>query len=104
MEPILFRPVASPYLVPWKNFRVKAAPTKPPKDAPGKKKLVAQLAHSVARMSVGQERLFADNRYSLLLVFQAMDAAGKDGTIKAVTTGLNPIGCQVFTFKQPSAE
>ena len=51
-----------------------------------------------------QEMLYAQDRWSLLLVFQAMDAAGKDGTIKHVMSGVNPQGCQVFSFKQPSAE
>lgn len=105
MKPLLFPPVASPYLVPWnRRFRIGDAPTEPPEDAPGKKKLAARLERAVARMAAAQEKLYADDRYSLLLVFQAMDAAGKDGTIKAVTTGLNPTGCQVFSFKAPSAE
>ena len=51
-----------------------------------------------------QDMLYAQNRWSLLLVFQAMDAAGKDGTIKHVMSGVNPQGCQVFSFKQPSLE
>ena len=51
-----------------------------------------------------QDMLYAQNRWSLLLVFQAMDAAGKDGTIKHVMSGVNPQGCQVFSFKQPSPE
>jgi PPK2 family polyphosphate:nucleotide phosphotransferase len=51
-----------------------------------------------------QDMLYAQNRWSLLLVFQAMDAAGKDGTIKHVMSGINPQGCQVFSFKQPSSE
>jgi PPK2 family polyphosphate:nucleotide phosphotransferase len=51
-----------------------------------------------------QDILYAQDRWSLLLVFQAMDAAGKDGTIKHVMSGVNPQGCQVFSFKQPSAE
>ena len=51
-----------------------------------------------------QDTLYAQDRWSLLLVFQAMDAAGKDGTIKHVMSGVNPQGCQVFSFKQPSAE
>src|SRR4029077_20868073 len=51
-----------------------------------------------------QERLYADDRYALLLIFQAMDAAGKDGTIRAVMTGINPAGTQVFNFKGPSPE
>jgi polyphosphate kinase 2 (PPK2 family) len=48
--------------------------------------------------------LYAQDRWSLLLVFQAMDAAGKDSTIKHVMSGVNPQGCQVFSFKQPSSE
>jgi polyphosphate kinase 2 (PPK2 family) len=51
-----------------------------------------------------QDMLYAEKRWSLLLVFQAMDAAGKDGTIKHVMSGVNPQGCQVFSFKQPSSE
>jgi PPK2 family polyphosphate:nucleotide phosphotransferase len=51
-----------------------------------------------------QDMLYAQNRWSLLLVFQAMDAAGKDSTIKHVMSGVNPQGCQVFSFKQPSSE
>ena len=51
-----------------------------------------------------QDKLYAQDRWSLLLVFQAMDAAGKDGTIKHVMSGVNPQGCQVFSFKQPSQE
>ena len=51
-----------------------------------------------------QELLYAQDRWSLLLIFQAMDAAGKDSTIKHVMSGLNPQGCQVYSFKQPSAE
>jgi PPK2 family polyphosphate:nucleotide phosphotransferase len=57
----------------------------------------------VARLSELQERLFASNRYALLLIFQAMDAAGKDGVIKHVMSGVNPQGCQVFSYKHPSA-
>ena len=51
-----------------------------------------------------QEMLYAQDRWSLLLIFQAMDAAGKDGTIKHVMSGVNPQGCQVFSFKQPTRE
>ncbi len=51
-----------------------------------------------------QELLYAHNRYALLLIFQAMDAAGKDGAIRHVMSGINPQGCQVFSFKQPSVE
>jgi PPK2 family polyphosphate:nucleotide phosphotransferase len=62
----------------------------------------ALLAHGVQLMSDLQERLYADDKWSVLLVFQAMDAAGKDGTIKHVMSGINPAGCQVTSFKQPS--
>jgi PPK2 family polyphosphate:nucleotide phosphotransferase len=51
-----------------------------------------------------QDMLYASNRRSILIIFQAMDAAGKDGTIKHVMSGINPQGCQVFSFKAPSAE
>jgi len=62
------------------------------------------LEQNLAHLTVMQELLYADDRYSLLLVFQAMDAAGKDGTIKHVMSGVNPQGCQVFSFKKPSSE
>jgi len=58
----------------------------------------------VQRLSALQSLLYAHNRYSVLLIFQAMDAAGKDGAIKHVMSGVNPQGCQVFSFKHPSAE
>lgn len=61
------------------------------------------LRESVKQMSDLQEKLYAHNRYSLLLIFQAMDAAGKDGAIQHVMSGINPTGCQVFSFKQPSS-
>ena len=62
------------------------------------------LADGIAAMADLQDRLYASDRWSLLLIFQAMDAAGKDGAIKHVMSGLNPQGCQVASFKQPSAE
>jgi PPK2 family polyphosphate:nucleotide phosphotransferase len=64
----------------------------------------ALLAEHVEKLSDRQNRLYADDRYALLLIFQAMDAAGKDGIIKHVMSGVNPQGCQVYSFKQPSAE
>ncbi len=64
----------------------------------------AQLAEGVERLAQLQDKFYADNRWSLLLIFQAMDAAGKDGTIKHVMSGVNPQGCQVYSFKGPSAE
>jgi PPK2 family polyphosphate:nucleotide phosphotransferase len=64
----------------------------------------AQLAQQVQRTSELQDVLYGSDRHSLLLIFQAMDAAGKDGAIKHVLSGVNPLGCQVSSFKQPSAE
>jgi len=61
------------------------------------------LTEGVKLMSDMQEKLYAQGRWSLLLIFQAMDAAGKDGTIKHVMSGINPQGCQVTSFKAPSA-
>ncbi|MGO9036668.1 MAG: ADP-polyphosphate phosphotransferase [Steroidobacteraceae bacterium] len=61
------------------------------------------LQNHVKNMSAQQERLFASNRYAILLIFQAMDAAGKDGVIKHMMSGVNPQGCQVFSYKHPSA-
>ena len=61
------------------------------------------LEQNVNEMIELQEKLYAHNRYSILLIFQAMDAAGKDGTIKHVMSGLNPQGCEVYSFKAPSA-
>jgi|ERR1700722_3867304 len=63
-----------------------------------------RLQEHVHKMSALQELLYAHNRYALLLIFQAMDAAGKDSAIKHVMSGINPQGCQVSSFKQPSAE
>jgi PPK2 family polyphosphate:nucleotide phosphotransferase len=62
------------------------------------------LKQTVDELSKTQERLYASDVYAVLVVFQAMDAAGKDSTIKHVMSGINPQGCQVFSFKQPSAE
>ncbi len=70
----------------------------------GKGEAAELLARGTQWLSEEQDMLYAQDRWSLLLVFQAMDAAGKDGTIKHVMSGVNPQGCQVFSFKQPSRE
>jgi PPK2 family polyphosphate:nucleotide phosphotransferase len=62
------------------------------------------LQENLKNLADVQERLYADDRHSLLIVLQAMDAAGKDGTIKHVMSGINPQGCQIYSFKQPSSE
>lgn len=69
-----------------------------------KKKAKKIIKRNLEELSEAQELLYATNKHSMLLIFQAMDAAGKDGTIKHVMSGINPQGCQVFSFKKPSAE
>jgi len=69
-----------------------------------KKEAKAMLAEGIERLAQLQERLYANDRWSVLIVLQAMDAAGKDGIIKHVMSGINPQGCEVHSFKQPSAE
>jgi PPK2 family polyphosphate:nucleotide phosphotransferase len=62
------------------------------------------LERGIARLAALQEKLYAQDRWAILIILQAMDAAGKDGTIKHVMSGVNPEGCQVYSFKAPSAE
>jgi PPK2 family polyphosphate:nucleotide phosphotransferase len=69
-----------------------------------KKHAQQHLQKGVARLAELQDKLYAQDRWALLLIFQAMDAAGKDGTIKHVMSGVNPQGCEVYAFKAPSAE
>ncbi|MGW8265378.1 MAG: PPK2 family polyphosphate kinase [Longimicrobiales bacterium] len=100
----MFNAVKSPYLVPFdESFRVSSASTSPPEDAPRKSDLKKRVEASVRRLDDLQRKLYASDRWGVLLVFQAMDAAGKDSTIRAVLRGINPQGCQVVAFKQPSS-
>jgi PPK2 family polyphosphate:nucleotide phosphotransferase len=69
-----------------------------------KKQYHKLLEEHVATLSSLQQLHFASNRYALLLIFQGMDAAGKDGAVRHVLSGVNPAGCQVWSFKQPSAD
>jgi len=69
-----------------------------------KDRLKEALEEGIAQMRELQEKLYADNKWGVLLIFQAMDAAGKDGAIKHVFSGVNPQGCQVMSFKSPSSE
>lgn len=95
--------VESPYLVPFDgSFDLHSALTTPPLNAPNDKRCRKKLNKHVDGIDELQRRLYAEDRRSLLLVFQAMDAAGKDSTIRAVMRGVNPAGCQVSSFKQPS--
>jgi PPK2 family polyphosphate:nucleotide phosphotransferase len=79
-----------------------------PADTRGLKMDKAEAAELLQRgsewLATDQDMLYAQDRWSVLLIFQAMDAAGKDGTIKHVMSGVNPQGCEVYSFKQPSAE
>lgn len=102
----MFEAVNSPYLVPFDGtFHRARMPTRPPGKNGGKKKArKRELAGYVEELRDLQRVLYAHDRYAILLVFQAMDAAGKDGTIRAVMSGINPAGCQVHSFKQPSSE
>ncbi|MEN8175985.1 MAG: PPK2 family polyphosphate kinase [Pseudomonadota bacterium] len=101
----MFDAPASPYLVPFGGaFKRISVATTPPEDAPDRKKLKKELETRVERLAELQRIFYAHDRHSLLLVFQGMDAAGKDSTIRAILKGVNPAGCQVFSFKQPSDE
>jgi PPK2 family polyphosphate:nucleotide phosphotransferase len=95
-----------------KDFRVaegatvdlKTWPTKTEPIYKSKKRYKEILEDHVVRMSAQQDLLYASDRYDVLLIFQAMDAAGKDGAIKHVMSGVNPQGCQVHSFKHPSGD
>ncbi len=100
----MIQPPTDAMLVPFDgSFRVADYATVPGEDI-GKKDLQKSLKKRVDQISKLQRKLYADDRFAMLLVFQAMDAAGKDGTIRAVMSGVNPAGCQVYSFKSPSSE
>ncbi|NNM80119.1 MAG: polyphosphate kinase 2 family protein [Gallionella sp.] len=94
-----------------KRFRVSARKKISLKDRPTRVEPLYQskdeykelLAKQIEQLSAQQQLHYASNRYAVLLIFQAMDAAGKDGVIRHVMSGINPQGCQVFSFKHPSA-
>jgi len=97
-------PVASPFLVPFVGaFDAHKAPTLA-SELESKKSAKKKLAREVEAFSELQRRLAAADTHSVLLIFQALDAAGKDSTIRAVTTGVNPAGIEVSAFKSPSDE
>ena len=102
----------SPMNIKPKHFRVPEGhkvkldkwPTKVKPLCQSKEKYHEVFEQHTEKLSSLQDLFYASQKYSLLLIFQAMDAAGKDGTIRHVMSGVNPQGCQVFSFKQPSAE
>lgn len=103
LEPTVYQIHEDPLIVPFDgSFRVAETPTAPVGGRP--EGTGDRLASLIDELRDLQRLLHAQDRWSLLLVFQAMDAAGKDGTIRAVMNGINPAGCQVFSFRQPSAE
>lgn len=88
------------------NFKLMDYPTDDYPELKKKEKKIFKdlLQMSVETLSAMQDKMYAQDKWSLLLIFQAMDAAGKDGAIKHVMSGLNPQGCEVYSFKTPSAE
>ena len=89
---------------PDKKFKIKDWPTSVKPFYDSKKEYKALMESNVDELSALQQLHFASNRYALLLIFQGMDAAGKDGAVRHVLSGVNPAGVQVWSFKQPSAE
>ena len=89
---------------PGKTLRLRDWPTRVKRIYKDKEQYQELLQGQIDALRKLQDRLYADNRYALLLIFQAMDAAGKDSAIKHLMSGVNPQGCQVFSFKHPSAE
>lgn len=101
----MFRAKPHALLVPFDGtFDVRAAATRPAKNGKKDDPWKEQLEAEVKALGEAQYRLFADGRFAVLLVFQALDAAGKDGTIRHVFSGVNPNGLNVASFKQPSRE
>lgn len=89
---------------PGEKVQLKKWPTVVKPFCKSKKEYAKLLEEHVEKLSALQRLHYASDRYAILLIFQAMDAAGKDGAIRHVMSGVNPQGCQVFGFKQPSAE
>jgi PPK2 family polyphosphate:nucleotide phosphotransferase len=87
-----------------KKFRLKDFESDDTSGVKSRKQAEKVLPLGIERMVDLQDKLYAQDRWAILLIFQAMDAAGKDGVIKHVMSGVNPQGCQVYSFKQPSAE
>jgi PPK2 family polyphosphate:nucleotide phosphotransferase len=100
-----FRRLSEPYRVKQPGrFRLKKIDPNDRGGLESEETAVDLLQEGVARLRELQDKLYAQDTWAVLLIVQAMDAAGKDGTIKHVMSGINPQGCQVFSFKQPSSE
>jgi PPK2 family polyphosphate:nucleotide phosphotransferase len=101
----MFEANQSKFLVPTDgSFSLSTTSTKPPSSYDENKDYKKKLKKINESIQDLQRILYAFNKHSVLLVFQAMDAAGKDSTIRAVMSGINPAGCQVFSFKKPSSK
>lgn len=101
----MFEAIESEFLVPSDgSFSLSSVSTKPPSSFDQKKDYKKKLKKVIEEIHDLQRILYAYDKHSVLLVFQAMDAAGKDSTIRAVMSGINPAGCQVFSFKKPSSK
>ena len=99
----MFKAVESPLLAPFNgNFDVAEFANTPESGAPSKKQLRTMLSDLTRELDEQQRMLYAQDVNAVLLIFQAMDAAGKDGTIRAVTKRIDPAGCRVASFKAPS--
>ena len=99
------RDISIPYRVDdGAKFRLKDFDPGDTGDLKSKKHAEKELQRGVEQLSELQNKLYAQNRWAVLVIFQAMDAAGKDGAIKHVMSGVNPQGCEVYSFKQPSTE
>ncbi|WP_420449325.1 PPK2 family polyphosphate kinase [Candidatus Palauibacter sp.] len=100
-----FSPPESPFRIGYDgDFDISRAVTAPPPDAPAEAAMKKGLKRTVREVSRLQRRLHAHRHYAVLLVFQAMDAAGKDSTLRAVMTGVNPAGFRINSFETPSNE
>ena len=100
----MFEAIDSEFLVPYDgSFSLDDISAKPQSSFDPKKDYKKKLNKVVEELQDLQKILYAYDKHSMLLVFQAMDAAGKDSTIRAVMSGINPAGCQVFSFKKPSS-
>jgi PPK2 family polyphosphate:nucleotide phosphotransferase len=97
--------LSNPYRInDGKNFRLKACDPATTGHFRSKEHAQELLDQGIKEMAELQDKLYAQDRWAILLIFQAMDAAGKDGAIKHVMSGVNPQGCQVYSFKTPSSE
>src|SRR5215472_2127950 len=99
------RKVSEPHRIDsGKNFRLKHFDPRTTGGLKSKEHAEELLEQGIAEMADQQDKLYAQDRWALLLIFQAMDAAGKDGAIKHVMSGVNPQGVEVYSFKAPSSE